>query len=218
MGKAGAPRVLPLCLILRFDASMKRWETIAVFAPLLAAVGFFAWSMISAHLEKEAKETSARTAGFSEALEMEAAKKLGISDPVAYRARVEVDQAKIAADKVIRDRNMKIAEAEGAAVLRERNRNPADRLTMKAMTWSLGGFKNVGIVNVTIENANDFPVKDVGIRCNFNGKSGTQLSTNDHKIFDTIPAKAKKMFKDVNVGLIDSQSAGASCAVQSAER
>jgi hypothetical protein len=197
---------------------MKRWETIAVFTPLLAGIGFFAWSMISARVENQAREASARAAGFSEVREMEAAKKLGISDPVAYRARVEVDQAKLAADNVIRDRNMKIAEAEGAAVLRERNRNPADRLTMTAMTWSIGGFKNVGIVNVTIENANDFPVKDVSIRCNFNGKSGTQLSTNDHKIFDTIPAKAKKTFKDVNVGLINSQSAGANCSIDSAQR
>jgi hypothetical protein len=98
-------------------------------------------------------------------------------------------------DKAIRDKNIRAAEAEGAALLRERNRNPADRLTMKAMTWSLSGFKNVGIVNVTIENANDFPVKDIGIRCNFSGKSRTQLSTNDHRIFDTIPAKAKKTSK-----------------------
>jgi hypothetical protein len=76
--------------------------------------------------------------------------------------RVEADKAKIAAADAIRERNLKAEEAEGEALLRERNRNPADRLTMKAMTWSLGGFKSVGIVNVTIEN-NDFAVKDVGI-------------------------------------------------------
>jgi hypothetical protein len=59
------------------------------------------------------------------------------------------------------------------------------RITMKSMTWSLGGFKNVGIANVTIENTNDFAVKDVGIRCYFSGKSGTQLSSNSHIIFDS---------------------------------
>jgi hypothetical protein len=218
MGRLAAKMVVALGRTPSFDASMKRWETIAVFTPLVAGVGFLVWSMISARLEDQAREASAHAAGFSEALEMEAAKKLGISDPVAYRARVEVDQAKIAADNAIRDKNLKAAEAEGEALLRERNRNPADRLTMKAMTWNLGGFRNVGIVNVTIENGNDFAVKDIGIRCHFNGKSGTELSANDHKIFDTIPAKAKRTFKDVNVGLIDSQSAGAGCSVETAQR
>jgi hypothetical protein len=149
---------------------------------------------------------------------MEAAKKLGISDPVAYRVRVEADQAKAAADNAIRDKNLRAAKAEGEALLRERNRNPSDKLAMKAMTWSLGGFKNVGIVNVTIDNTNDFAVKDVGIRCYFSGKSGTQLSAISHTIYDSIPAKTKKAFKEVNIGLIDSQSAQARCNVETAGR
>jgi hypothetical protein len=122
------------------------------------------------------------------------------------------------APNAIRDKNLKAAKPEGEALLRERNRNPADRLTMKAMTWSLGGFKNVGVVNVTIENTNDFAVKDVGIRCYFSGNSGTQLSANNHTIFDSIPAKTKKAFKELNVGLIDSQSAQARCNVETAGR
>src|SRR5882672_12797453 len=104
---------------------MKRWETVAVFTPVLAVVGFLAWSMVSARIENEARDAPARAAGFAEALEMEAAKKLGISDPAAYRARIEADQTKAAADNVIRDKNLR-AKAEGEALLRERNRNPAD--------------------------------------------------------------------------------------------
>lgn len=187
---------------------MKRWETIAVFTLICAIVGFFAWSMVSARIEIEARDAPASGGiGFSEARQMEAAKKLGISDPAAYRARVEADQTKVAADNAIRE-----------ALLRERNRNPADRLAMKAMTWSLGGFKNVGVVNVTIENANDFAVKDVGIRCYFSGKSGTELSARSHTIFDSIPAKAKKAFNEVNVGLVNSQSAQARCNIETAGR
>jgi hypothetical protein len=197
---------------------MRRWETIAVFTPLVVGVGFVAYALASTHYENKAKDAPAIAAGFTDATEMNAAKAVGMTDPIAYRARVESDKAKASAEKAARDRNIKAAEAEGAALLRERNRNPADRLTMKGMTWSLSGFKNVGIVNVTIENANDFAVKDVGIRCYFSGKSGTQLSSNNHTIFDTIPAKAKKAFKEVNVGLIDSQSATASCNVETAGR
>jgi hypothetical protein len=201
---------------------MKLMKAVVLFTPLVAGVSFVAWSMISARFERQAIEATsqaieatAHAAGFSEFLEMAAAQKLGISDPAAYRARVEVDQAKIAADNVIRDKNMKAAEAEGAAVLRERNRNPAAKLAVKSMTW---GRRGVAIVNVAIENGNDFAVKDIAINCRFSGKSGTELSTNDYKIFDIIPAKAAKTFKELNVGLIDDQSARAHCYIVSAQR
>jgi hypothetical protein len=197
---------------------MIRWKTIAVFTPLVAGVGFLAWSIGSTYYENKARDAPAIAAGFTDAAEMNAAKAVGMTDPVAYRTRVEAEKTKLAAENAIREKNRMAVEAEGAALLRERNRNPVDRMTLKGMTWSLGGFKNVGIVNVTIENLNDFVVKDVGIRCYFSGKSGTQLSANGHIIFDTIPAKTKKAFKEVNVGLIDSQSATASCNVETAGR
>jgi roadblock/LC7 domain-containing protein len=197
---------------------MRRWESIAVFTPLVGGAGFIAWALVSTYYENKARDAPAIAAGFHDASEMNAAKAVGMTDPAAYRARVEDEKAKAAAAKAARDKNMKAAEAEGAALLRERNRNPADRMTIKGMTWSLGGFKNVGVVSVTIENSNDFAVKDFGIRCQFSGKSGTQLSANNHIIFDTIPAKTKKAFKEVNVGFIDSQSATASCNVETAGR
>jgi hypothetical protein len=197
---------------------MRRWETIAVFTPLVVGVGFVAWSVGSTYYENKERNAPAIAAGFANATEMNAAKAVGITDPPAYRAYAEAEKAKLAAENAIREKNRRAAEAEGAALLRERNRNPADRLSLKGMTWSLGGFKNVGIVNLTIENSNDFAVKDVSVRCYFNGKSGTQLSANSHTIFDTIPAKSKKAFKEVNVGLIDSQSAKANCNVETAGR
>jgi len=109
-------------------------------------------------------------------------------------ARVEAGSSQgWAADNAIRDKNLRAAKAEGEALLRERNRNPADRLAMKAMTWSLGGFKNVGVVNVTIENTNDFAVKDVGIRCYFSGKERNRsYRPAITPFFDSIPAKTKK--------------------------
>jgi hypothetical protein len=117
--------------------------------------------------------------------------------------------AKEAADAELRQANMKRTEAEGAALLRERTRDPIERMKMSAFSWKSGGFGVVGILNVTIENNNDFPVKDVSIECTFSGKSGTELSTASHRIYDSIPAKAKKTFRDINFGLINSQSARA---------
>src|SRR5258707_10244953 len=101
---------------------MNHWETIAVFTPVCAVVGLLAWSMTSARIENETIDAPARAAGFSEALEMEAAEKLGISDPAAYRARVEADQAKAAADNDILEKNMRAAQAEGETLLRDSTR------------------------------------------------------------------------------------------------
>jgi hypothetical protein len=149
---------------------------------------------------------------------MAAASAAGITDAASYRARVEADRAKLAADNIIRDRNRKAAEDAGAALLRERNRDPGEKITMPSFSWKIGGFGTVGSATVTVDNGNDFPVKDIDVRCEFSGKSGTQLSTSQRTIFDTIPAKAKRTFKDVNMGFIHSQSAKASCRVETAKR
>jgi hypothetical protein len=45
-----------------------------------------------------------------------------------------------------------------------------------------------------------------------------ELSANNHTRFDTIPANGKKAFKEVNVGFVDSQSATASCNIDTAKR
>jgi hypothetical protein len=89
---------------------------------------------------------------------------------------------------------------------------------MGSFSWTIGGFGTVGSATVTIANGNDFSVKDIDVRCEFSGKSGTPLSTSQKTIFDTIPAKTKRTFKDVNMGFIHSQSAKANCRVETAKR
>src|SRR5260221_4725764 len=195
-----------------------RLETIAVFLPIVLIVGAVVWYGNNSRLEYEAKNAPARAAGFVDAAEMAAASAVGITDPATYRAHVEADRAKLAADNLIRERNRKAAEEAGAALLRERNRDPGERITMPSFSRKIGGFGTVGSATVTIDNGNDFPVKDIDVRCEFSRKSGTQLSTSQRTIFDTIPAQAKRTFKDVNMGFINSQSAKASCRVATAKR
>jgi hypothetical protein len=195
-----------------------RLETIAVFLPVVLIAGAVVWYENNSRLEYQATNAPARAAGFADAAEMAAASAAGIADPATYRARVEADLAKLAADNIIRERNRKAAEDAGAALLRERSRDPGERITMPSFSWKIGGFGTVGSATVTVDNGNDFPVKDIDVRCEFSGKSGTQLSTSQRTIFDTIPAKAKRTFKDVNMGFIHSQSAKASCRVETAKR
>jgi hypothetical protein len=117
----------------------------------------------------------------------------------------------------IRERNRKAAEEAGAALLQERNRDPIERFKMVSFSWKIGGFGVVGSATVTIDNANDFPVKNVDVRCEFSGKSGTELSASQNTIFDTIAAKTKRTFKyglSVDESHIDdSRTQAPSCAL-----
>jgi len=92
-----------------------RFETIAVFLPVVLIVGGVIWYENNSRLEYQAKNAPARAAGFTDAAEMVAASAAGIADPIAYRARVEAGKAKQAADDVIRERNRRAAEDAGAA-------------------------------------------------------------------------------------------------------
>jgi hypothetical protein len=182
------------------------------------------------------RNVQAIAAGFLDAAEMTAANDAGFADPVAYRSRLATDRAradaekaklavdgqtarlKLAADNAVRELNRNTAEEAGVALLRERNRDPGERITMPSFSWKIGGFGFVGTATVTVNNGNDFSVKEIEVRCEFSRKSGTELSRSQRTIFDTIPAKAVRMFKDVNMGFIRSQSAKASCPVETAKQ
>jgi hypothetical protein len=80
-------------------------------------------------------------------------------------------------------------------------------------SWEKGGFDNVMIANFTIRNDNDFPVKDIGIKCTHEGKSGTEIDSNSRTIYEVIKPKSKKSFHDFNMGLIHQQAARSGCQV-----
>lgn len=95
---------------------------------------------------------------------------------------------------------------------------PGDRLTIKSQTWSKGGFGSVATVNLQIANAHDYAVKDIRLKCQFYGPSGTKLSENAHTIFDAIQGGKSKWFAEVNVGFIDSQADRGGCKIEGADR
>lgn len=163
---------------------------------LLLGVCVIAYAMHDASQKQAVINDKAVSAGFSDAAEMESATAKGFKDPAEWRKN----------------------KAEQEARETEMKRDPATKMTLAAMTWNVGGFGTIGIINVTVDNANDFGVKDIAVRCIFSGKSGTELSSTRHTIFDTIAAKSKKVFREVNVGFINSQSARARCEVETARR
>jgi hypothetical protein len=81
--------------------------------------------------------------------------------------------------------------------------------------WQKGGFGLVAVADFTFANDNSVPVKDVTVSCIFYAASGTRLGTGDQIIYQSFPAKKSTKAAGVNLGFINSQSAAASCDVES---
>lgn len=90
---------------------------------------------------------------------------------------------------------------------------PKTAVTVKDFDWYVSGFSTVMMVNVTISNPTDYAVKDVRIECTYSGKSGTRLGQNVQTIYDVVPARCTKTFRDVNMGFINPQASAANAKV-----
>jgi zinc ribbon protein len=76
-----------------------------------------------------------------------------------------------------------------------------------------GGFDNVMMITVTIENKGKRTVKDIEITCTLAAKSGTIIDRNRQTIFETLPAGGRKTIRNFNMGFIHPQAAQSSCEI-----
>jgi hypothetical protein len=81
-------------------------------------------------------------------------------------------------------------------------------------TWSKEGFGNVMEANFTINNKNDFAVKDVEIRCVSSAPSGTVIDSNTRVIYERFEAGKIKRITKFNMGFINSQAKSTSCSIR----
>ncbi len=88
------------------------------------------------------------------------------------------------------------------------------KISIETKNLIKGGFGNVLISDFTINNASDKPIKDIKIRCSLYAKSGTFLQTLDNVIFDIFPANNKKRIKEVNMGIMNTQTERVNCEVK----
>jgi hypothetical protein len=205
--------------------AVTKTETVIV-SSIFGAVAFLVIGVVSATIsDNKAKNESAVAAGFADFREMDAASKLGISDPIKWRAKVVADRR--AQDESERVRRAKVErdaadaaanQAKELADRFERERPAIDRMSLSNQSWEISGFGTVGLMSMTITNKNSYSVRDITINCIFNGRSGTQLSTTLHTIYDKIPANTSRRFAKVNVGFIHSQSARAGCSLVAASK
>ncbi|MFO1418065.1 MAG: zinc ribbon domain-containing protein [Methylotetracoccus sp.] len=80
-------------------------------------------------------------------------------------------------------------------------------------SWTKSGFGNVMLVDFEIENPTDYQIKDIEVTCTNYANSGTKIDSNRRTIYELIPAKERKVIKDFNMGLINSQTSRSGCEI-----
>jgi len=109
-------------------------------------------------------------------------------------------------------------EAPRRAAAREQHfREHPETAVIATTQWSKGGFGSVMVADFTLKNASSLALRDFGIECEVRGNSGTLINTKRITLFEKLAPQATRTFRDVNLGFIDSQASGASCAVVEAE-
>jgi len=109
----------------------------------------------------------------------------------------------------------KIAEVN-RAVEKETSPDPkfvALRSAKLDYNWQKGGFGSVMMIDATVTNPSATAFKDFTIKCTHAGPSGTEIDSNTRTIYDIVPSKSKKRFRQINMGFIHSQAARSSCEI-----
>jgi maltose-binding protein MalE len=100
-----------------------------------------------------------------------------------------------------------------AAVDTARATEPADNVTVTIDRWRKPGSNNIGTADITINNSNNFAVKDIKVRCNYVVKAGGKKIETEQNITVTVKPKSKMSFKKTKFPFIDVQAAEGSCKV-----
>ena len=92
---------------------------------------------------------------------------------------------------------------------------PESKVSIVRLEWNKGGFGTVMLATFGVHNGNQYAVKDVKIRCDLAGNSGTTIGSVQQTVFELIPANQTRTFEQVNMGFVRSQASKAVCGVAS---
>lgn len=93
------------------------------------------------------------------------------------------------------------------------SRDEARGLVSFDYKWRKDGFGTVMIVDWIFTNRSPYDAKDITVTCTHYAPSGTEIDSNTRTIYETVPAKGKKMVKGFNMGFIHSQAASTVCKI-----
>lgn len=80
-------------------------------------------------------------------------------------------------------------------------------------SWVTGGFGSIMLLNLSIRNNQDYPVKDIVIRCTHYAPSGTQIDENTRTLYERISAHGTISEYKFNMGFVHSQADRSRCRV-----
>ena len=78
---------------------------------------------------------------------------------------------------------------------------------------TLGGYRHVLLVDLTIKNASAYAVRDVEVTCISRGESGTEVSRNPRTFTISVPAEGRRRLDRQNMGLVSDQADRTSCEI-----
>jgi hypothetical protein len=93
--------------------------------------------------------------------------------------------------------------------------SPESKVSIVRWEWDKGGFGTVMLARFSVHNSNPYAVKDIKIRCDLAGNSGTRIDSVQQTVFELIPANQTRTFEQVNMGFVRSQASKAVCGVAS---
>lgn len=98
----------------------------------------------------------------------------------------------------------------------EDERNPKGALLRDVkldFTWSKDELGAIMIANFTIHNPTQYRFKDFEIKCTHFAPSGTVIDSNTRTLYEVIRSNSTSIFKQFNMGFINSQAAQSSCKI-----
>jgi hypothetical protein len=93
---------------------------------------------------------------------------------------------------------------------------PVDGLRISSQSWRRGGLGSKALVTLTLQNGNDYAVKDIEIFCSFARRDGSHLTDRTRVIHDTVNMKSRRTFARMHVGFVNINANQAKCSLVAA--
>lgn len=110
------------------------------------------------------------------------------------------------------------ALAGGMICARQSHAADQDQVKFTIEKWRKPGSNNIGTADITIDNGNDFAIKDVRIACHYMAKAGGKKIETEQTVAVTVKAKTKKTFKKTKFPFIDQTAADGKCELVSVQK
>jgi hypothetical protein len=163
--------------------------------PVVAAIGFLAWGLVSAHSDAGSKSLPAA------------------SPDTTAQTPARLDPAVTPTDATLTTPAQEVAPAETAP-----EASPLDGLKISSQSWRRGGLGSNALVTLTLRNRNDYAVRDIEIACAFSRHDGSHLTDRTRTIHDTVNMKSRKTFARMHVGFVNINANKAKCTLVAASR